>query len=57
MSGWVLLCSRRIRLDDLPFLPGSRGQAVAALAGLAEQLERAQKVAGPKGRSATASVA
>jgi hypothetical protein len=29
MSGWVLLCSRRIRLDDMPFLPGSPGQAVA----------------------------
>jgi hypothetical protein len=29
MSGWVLLCSRRIRLDDMPFLPGSPDQAAA----------------------------
>ena len=29
MSGWVLLCGRRIRLDDMPFLPGGLDQAVA----------------------------
>jgi hypothetical protein len=29
MSEWVLLCSRRPRLDDMPFLPSGLNQAVA----------------------------